>query len=334
MPDRVKLLGQTYRDESKLVNAVARHLLIADRDEGRALGLHPSALSHKNFCPRAEYYSITEVKESNPISNSLAMEAVYEIGHDSHRKYQNWLWDMGVLRGVFECLKCKLFFEEVSPHICPRCEAGKLLLVYREVPLLSEEYLIVGSADGDVWFDDEWILIEIKTIGARTIEIENPKLLKRFTYRHIDVDGKAHSNVDWRALWNGIRYPFPSHLKQGMIYCFCKGRKRIRFIYEPKFLTAWPKEFLVTFDKELIADILDECLIVKAALERGKPPRRPMWAEEAHTTCARCVFKDECYGNRRDSAVESTDDSSGSSISEEGSEPAPKARVRYTEAPY
>jgi hypothetical protein len=229
---------------------------------------------------------------------------VFERGHDAHRKWQGWWWDMGILRGMFECLICELYWEDESPSYCPRCDAGRNVLVYREVPVFADEYLIAGNADGDVFIADEWTLFEIKTIGDGTIRFEAPQLIKKYTYKHTDDAGKEHENVDWRALWNGIKYPFPNHLRQGMIYCLAKERDKIRFLYDPKFVTAWPKEFEIGFMPELIEDVLDDCLTVKAALEKRKPPKRPMWATEEHSTCAKCPFKKECYGRRHNSGTE------------------------------
>ncbi len=290
-----KVIGQGFRDKDKLISGVTRHLMKA-HDNGRRTGyLHPSALSSEHFCPRKAYYDIAGV-EADVVPRKLHMEMVFERGHDSHDKWQTWFWDMGDLRGMFHCNQCWLTWQATSPWSCPRCEAGRVLLEYWEVPVRNEDHLISGSADGDVWKADHWTLIEVKTIGLGTVRWDAPRLLEQYSYSHVDEEGKSHRGVDMEALWAGIRRPFPSHLRQGMIYCFCAGRKEIVYLYDPKFLTAFPKEFEIKFRQDLIQEVLDDCLKVKDHLEMQRPPKRPHWADKTCRTCKECPFKSTCYG--------------------------------------
>ncbi len=294
--DLTKALGATYRDKDKLIQGVARHLILNQEvTDRRSDCIHPSEASHTGWCPRATYYRITGAPAAAE-PRKLAFEMAFETGHDAHRKWQNWFWDMGLLRGLFTCLWCGLRWWDESPHTCPRCEVGKDLLRYAEVPVENREHLLFGHADGDVIRPGGSVLIEVKTIGTGTIRIEAPKLMEKYTYSHKDEDGKSHTGIDWYALWSGIRRPFAAHLRQGMIYCFCYERSEIIYIYDPKFITAYPKEFEIKFKREFIADILDECLKIKSALEKGKPPRRPMWSGEAVTACKNCPYYKVCYG--------------------------------------
>jgi CRISPR/Cas system-associated exonuclease Cas4 (RecB family) len=292
--DFAKAIGQGFRDKDKLVSGVTRHLL-KEHDSGRRTGyIHPSAASSEFFCPRKTYYDITGVK-ADPAPRNLAFEMVFERGHDSHDKWQNWFWEMGDLRGIFRCNQCWLHWPAVSPMSCPRCEAGRVHLKYAEVPVSNEDYLLMGRADGDVWKFDHWTLIEVKTIGLGTVRWDAPRLLERYSYTYVDTDGNPHSGVDMEALWRGIRRPFAAHLRQGMIYCFCAGRKEMVYLYDPKFLTAFPKEFEIRFRQDLIQDVLDGCLKVKDHLEMQRPPKRPHWAESTHKACKDCPFRSTCW---------------------------------------
>jgi CRISPR/Cas system-associated exonuclease Cas4 (RecB family) len=282
-----KEIGATYRDKDTLVSGVARHLLTAQSSDRRSDVIHPSEASHEHWCPRATYYRISGV-EAAPQSRKLAFEMAFETGHDAHRKWQGWFWEMGLLKGTFKCLNCDLYWWDQSPYWCPRCEVGKNLLRYTEVPVSSPEYLLVGSADGDVVRSTgDSVLIEVKTIGTGTVRIEAPKLMERFT---------TPLGVDWYKLWQSIRRPFPSHLRQGMIYCFCYGREKITYIYDPKFITAYPKEFEIRLRMDIIQPVLDQCLKIKSALERGRTPKRPVWADETAATCKQCPYYSHCYG--------------------------------------
>lgn len=296
MNELTKAIAGTYRDKDKLVSGVARHLIRQMNQEGRRQDvIHPSEVAKKTWCPRALYYRISGVK-TDIVPRKLAFEIAFETGHDAHRKWQDWFWEMGTLKGVFGCLNCDLHWWDQSPITCIRCEVGKELLYYAEVPVSNPEHLLYGSADGDiVRADGGSVLIEIKTIGTGTVRIEMPRLMERYTYHHVDEDGDVRTGVDWYGLWSGIRRPFPAHVRQGMIYCFCYGRDEIVYIYDPKFITAYPKEFELKFRKDLIADTLDDCLVVKNALEKQKAPRRPMWAEVDHSICKQCPFQKTCY---------------------------------------
>jgi CRISPR/Cas system-associated exonuclease Cas4 (RecB family) len=299
MPDGLaKLVGATFRDNDKLITHVARHLMLRSDVSGRRSDvIHPSEVAKADWCPRSTYYRMVGA-EAEVIPPGLAMEIVFETGNEAHTKYQTWLWEMGIMRGIWHCLFCDLHWEDVSPHSCPRCEHGRDLLEYAEVPVTKPEYLLDGSMDGDVLLNDEWMPIECKTIGMGTLRYEAPELIKKYSYEHIDTNDKTRSGLDWNALWNGIRRPFPSHLRQGMIYLFCAGRKKMRYIYECKYLTVTPKEYVIALDMELIEERLESCLQVKKSLELGRPPKRPVWAEPQVNTCKRCAYFRTCWNGR------------------------------------
>lgn len=335
-----KEIGQVFRDRDTLVSDIGRHLLKAEESDRRTDCIHPSEASSENWCPRATYYKITGA-EADPAPRWLAMEAVFETGNEAHTKYQTWCWEMGILRGFWRCLLCELVWEDVSPHTCPRCESGYDLIEYAEVPVSDDYYLIGGQADGDVLRQTDsgpiWTLIEVKTIGTGTLRWDAPRMIERYTYRHVDEEGKSREYTDWPLLWSHIRRPFPPHLRQGMIYCFCAGRKEIIYIYEPKFLTGYPKEFEIKFRKDLIEDVLEDCLLVKNCLEKQRPPKRPIWAEKkTEGPCKKCPYRSTCWA-KNDSrpdrrAIKELDQSKGHPGAQEVAPPQKASRVRFAEA--
>jgi hypothetical protein len=280
------LAGAAFHDQDKITYKVAQHLLrtqetgdYVDRGIG---GIHPSEAAHDGWCPRSSYYRLVGTP-IDPVPRALAMEIVYSIGEESGKKWQNWLWEMGLIRGLWLCHACDLWWEDTSPRECPRCEAGMNLLEYKEVPAFNKEHLLIGSADGDIFNNDRWVLMENKTIGAGTVRIEAPALFAQY-------------GEDYYKLWQNIRRPFASHLRQGMIYCFCMGRKEIVYIYEPKFITAWPKEWEIKFLPSIVEDILDKCLIVRKAIDVGRPPKRPMENESPECrNCKACPYRTTCW---------------------------------------
>jgi hypothetical protein len=71
--------------------------------------------------------------------------------------------------------------------------------------------------------------------------------------------------------------------------------EEIVFIYESKFNQA-TKEFVVQYNPDLIAPMLEGARFVDRALERGRPPARPLWAEDADSkVCKSCEYRRTCW---------------------------------------
>lgn len=290
-----KQVGATFRDD-KLVTRTARYVQQVGDNSFHRTGIYPSEMSHEH-CQRAIHYRLTDVPQE-PAPISIVSELIFNHGNTSHEWWQGKWWGMGILKGVFHCLACDLYWEGLSPHECPRCEMPKVFLEYKEVPFRNKEYGVVGRADADLSTDG---LIEIKTIGVGSIRWEAPHL----TEKH---------GENWEALWRDIKHPFPSHRKQGIINCHFLGRDQIKFIYDPKFVSAAPKEFVVQYNVSIIEEILEECLQINRDVALGRVPKRPEWAEKSHRTCAHCPYRKHCYApsTRRNLDVTSVQAGTGS----------------------
>jgi hypothetical protein len=272
-----KSIGETFRDD-KLVTRTARYIQRIGDDSDHRTGIYPAEMSHNDRCIRAIVYRLSGV-ESLPVPTSIVSELVFNHGNTSHEWWQDKWWGMGILKGVFHCRACGLSWEDISPLSCPRCDMSKYMLNYKEVPFKSERYNMVGRADADTTTDG---LIEIKTIGVGSIRWEAPHLVEKH-------------GTDWDALWRDIKHPFPSHRRQGQLYCYFLERDEIKFIYDPKFVSAAPKEFVVKFSKDYIDQILDDCDDINGMVARNKTPHRPEWAAKDHRTCQKCPFRKHCY---------------------------------------
>ena len=275
-----KVVGETFRDD-KLVTRTARYAQQVGDDSYHRPGIYPAEMSHGDRCHRAIHYRLTDApKQPQPLS--IVTELIFNHGNTSHDWWQDKWWGMGILKGVYHCIGCNLFWEDTSPVLCPRCDLGRRFLEYKEVPFKDDEYGVVGRADADLVADG---LVEIKTIGIGTIRHEAPHLL--------DKHGE-----NWDAIWRDIRNPFPSHRKQGAMYDFFLKRPVIKFIYDPKFVSAAPKEFDITYNPALIEDILKEIKDIWRTVSAKQVPRRPPWAVKDHVTCTRCPYRKHCYASR------------------------------------
>jgi CRISPR/Cas system-associated exonuclease Cas4 (RecB family) len=254
--------------------------------------IHPSEMSKEEWCPRATWYRIQRYPIEREDSFSFHLSNIYEEGHDIHNKYQTWLWDAGVLEGVFQCLVCGVGWYDRSPHVCREC--GSNLLRYNEVPLYDEEYRILGHADGVVFINGVRYVIEIKSVGVRTLDFEAPQLSNRIKSGELTLD----------QAWKDIKQPFLSHRKQGAIYCSILGIHQVVFIYEWK-PNQQRREFLVRPSKRMTAELFEQAGTVVHGLRTGFPPRRPEWASVQDVpNCRACPYQETCWKGGTDGATE------------------------------
>lgn len=268
-------LLDTSKHESRLLGDVQRMLLGRMAGEGRAQDiLHPSAICRDEWCQRAGYYQLAGVPPvEEKQSHSWRMEMVFDEGHEIHDKWQRRIWDLGKLLGNWYCIHCRKAWWGQAPDECPTCRSAREFIRYHEVPLFHGGYRIGGHADGLI----PGALIEIKSIGVGTVRFENKPLLDKHTYK-FNVNGKERTFVDLDKVWDEIRRPFPSHIRQAHLYSLCTGHGRGKelveeeiFIYECKWNQSC-KEFVVRYRQERIQPILDSCRRITDALESHRPP--------------------------------------------------------------
>jgi hypothetical protein len=305
-------LANTKKAHNVLLGDIQAHLLKETQKptDRRQDILHPSEMAKSDWCPRSSFYRLAGVPPTDPDGKfSFALETIFAEGHEIHRKWQQWLWDMGKLWGKWRCLGCRHEWMDTSPNGCPACSAGRSLVVYREVPLEAEaKYLIAGHEDGAVGND----LIEIKSIGQGTLRFEEPALLRE--YQVETTDGRKIYDLD--ALWRGLKRPLSSHLRQTGIYLALAKEMglphdSVNFLYEYK-ANQQVKAFRVRYSEDIAAPLLDSALDIKYALETNRTPPRPAFTGRDTKTCKACMFLTHCYqGEPNDSNGESTSPAGG-----------------------
>lgn len=285
-------LKESYRANTQVLGPLSRHVMrkvgASGTDEDRRYDIvHPSAMAKSDWCGRHDYYVITGAPTKGPKSSnpSFTMENILTEGTNIHKKYQAWFWEMGVLFGWWSCRSCQNYWEDLSPNKCPQCSSSRIR--YREVPLLNEKYLIGGHADGALHglLVDTSVLIEIKSIGIRSLAFEAPRLYQQY------VNGASSEYI-----WLQINRPFPSHLKQGMFYLWLSNGRytEIIFIYESKF-NQRVKEFRVKYNPTLISDRLAEAKEVAQGVRSGISPDHPEWAASDGPVCKSCAYRSICW---------------------------------------
>ncbi|MFJ1700364.1 hypothetical protein ACIOHC_35835 [Streptomyces sp. NPDC088252] len=262
--------AQKY-NESEILGPVQKHVIAKNNQDNsrRQDIIHPSEMAHGDWCPKATYLRIKNLRDGGTYTKeSFGFQSlnIFQHGHEVHHKWQTWLSEMGILWGDWSCKECNSSWSWTSKRRCPQC--GSWFVVYDEIPLSAEEELLIaGSADGGVGTS----FMEFKTVGAGTLRFEEPELLKAHT--HKTVDGKTL--VDYEGLWRGINRPFSSHLKQGQIYLKIAEIRgldvnRVVYIYESKF-NQGTKEFVVKRRESIITQLLNSAAEIKNALDDGGP---------------------------------------------------------------
>lgn len=284
-PWYMKNYKELMKQKGRLLPLVHKELLSETHNKNQMRDtqhLHPSDLSKKDFCPRASWYKITG-HEAQPDNYSFSRLNIFEEGNAIHRKWQAWLHKAGVLCGVWKCDDCQAIWNAKSPEKCINCSSQRLL--YREVPLRDDSYRILGHADGEIEDDKGRALIEIKSVGVGTVRWDHPALYRAYEDKTITLD----------EMWDNIKRPFASHLRQGHIYMHCRKIDTIIFIYEWK-PTQQVKEFEVKFQQEIMAPMLETCRLILDHLESNSVPTRPEWAvNKSCNGCKYCPYREVCW---------------------------------------
>lgn len=253
--------------------------------------IHVSELVKSHACPRHLTYKITKVEPTDPPAAAYhRLEMIWAAGNAEHEKWQRWLKEMGDLWGSWRCMTCTHEWEALSPSECTEC--GSSLLEYREVDLDVESHYLVGHADGAVPRLET--LVEVKSFSVGSVRMDDAKLVSTHTHK---VDGRTL--VDHEGLWNAVKRPLRSHLKQGMMYLWmCKQLgmpfERITFIYENK-TTQATKTFEVKLSERFIREHLDVLEEVLEHAKNGTLPKRPALFDRESRPCKDCVFRSTCW---------------------------------------
>lgn len=304
---RLRDLGKT---ETRILNDIRGHVMVSrmhgdpTRDKRH---IHPSDLAKADFCRREIYFRVSGEPITDPQRNpSFQMETIFEEGHEIHRKWQTWLWEMGVLYGLWFCLACETEWWDVSPKDCIKCKVGRDLLVYMELPIEVPSFHLIGHADGAIHDGKGNALLELKSVGIGTLRFEAPQLYEKYV---------AGASLD--SIWKAIRRPFASHIIQGQLYLWAlEDYDEIVFIYEFK-PNQSVKELRMRKNPDVIASLLEDCRAITGGLRSGFPPWRPDWAQTPDgPKCKSCVYRSACWG------LEQEDDG------EEASEPRTRVAVR------
>lgn len=280
MADNFKTMLRTYRRPETIVSSVERHLLSRPPWEDREKKvIHPSEVVNDDFCPRSVYLRVTTGRVYS--DTNLIRETIFAAGHQYHHKWQGWIWDVGKLEGLFECLVCSVRTDrkpwwDVSPSECPECFAPRRALRFCEVPVRLDRLTLAGRGDGIIYDGGSREWLEIKSVGPGSLRMLHTKLILDHTH---EIGGRKV--VDWEGVWRGLKRPIPDHILQTNLYGVMANEYYEKFsfeyatiLYENK-STGLAKPFRVRLDPGLVEPYLDRVRELHDDIRLGTLPDCP-----------------------------------------------------------
>ena len=269
----------------RLENVIRPHLVKKAAENTRRYDIfHPSAwgyclrkVAYQYYNEKGKFFQKTEADVNS------RLEMIFDNGHHVHARWQDYLANTGVLRGIWRCPNptCgKRYGEGQKLGIFNpmdvrgwKCKCGnENKLEYDEVPIISEpEYNFRGNCDAIL--DFRGTPFEVKS----ALDV-------------IVVDFKSMKNDDFSKLTHAK----PEHVVQVNIYIWVLGLKGGILLYENKDKQL-VKEIFVPRDETLIERVKKEALWMSKILKEGKLPTRKEFFGRSSEPCLWCEFRDLCY---------------------------------------
>lgn len=225
----VSLKGVLQRGRLKLRKTV--------RPRPQGVSFRPSGITY-HYCRRLKIGQLGGFISIYDESPTPKTQLVFDMGHAIHDIIQGYFWDIGILRGDFQCIKCdKIYNDLVAPTECP---SGKTThtrkhLVYKEVIAKAPDYLINGRCDGILMIENEEHIFDIKSIANRALKTPD----QYFCFEDLE-DG-----------------PKEAHIIQLTLYMWMLGIERGHLLYVSK-NDHQIKTFAIPYDYMVIEPYITE----------------------------------------------------------------------------
>lgn len=235
------------------------------------LTFRPSSITW-NYCRRLKVAQLAGKVDLYDTAKKPSEQLTMDIGSAIHELIQNYFWDVGILKGSFKCLKCeKIYHDLVSPTHCPKGGPThtKKRMVYKEIIMRNNEYLVSGRCDGILVIDDEEHLMDIKSIKNRTVKSSD----REFCFEDLE-DG-----------------PKPDHVVQLMLYMWISGIHHGHLLYVGK-NNSQIRTFYIPYDYSVIKPYIDEITYIRdlaKSLQNGEKPELPVPCGRADCLCHEVV---------------------------------------------
>lgn len=259
--------------------------LLLEKDDERAKDcFHPSELSTNN-CIRSMVYNWIKAPITNPNTIQPRIKRVFDVGHHKGFILQQYFWDMGILEGMYECVKCDHKWWDLSPRECPNCKAKLIIwdnLKYNEVPIHNKKWNIIGHSDGIIIVEGKRVLLEFKSIKNR--DATTPK--ESITFDELNQAKLEHvyqANLYADALDEEHGTPEEPFIERMIIIYFAKNNQML-------------KEFPIRKMDMMLQPSYDKINAVNHALHYRYLPERA-GTMKSDKVCQYCSRKNLCWDN-------------------------------------
>jgi len=254
---------EPVRDSDSLAEKITKAVILEDvKYERDNTVFHPSQFYP---CPRSLVYQLIATTRS-PVDSAL--QKIFDVGHYTHERIQNYVWKSGLLHGYFSCVVCGNYWLDTSPKECPKCRVkiyhnhGRALN-YREFPIESEKYNIKGRIDGVIKDGETRALLEIKSC--------NSFLFKSYKFR-----------------------PPDKYVNKVCVYRLVSGIDDVVILFENKDNSEWAF-VTVPVDKKREKYIAEVLVEGKEGMEKKKLPCR-VCKSRLDDLAAKCDHAQICFG--------------------------------------
>lgn len=245
---------------------------------------HPSAwgsclrkVAYQHYNEKDKFFT----KTAQDIDDRI--ERVFDNGHSTHARWQNYMDQAGILRGYWKCVNplCSkeygteegLGIFNPSARVGWQCSCGSTeRLKYEEVLVKSPpEYNFEGHCDA-------------------VIDVRGTEYAQNSKYDVFVADLKTMKD----EMYCELVEPKHEHVVQVNIYMWILGLHGAVVVYENKDNQAL-KEMFVPRDEEMIERIKQQALWMMELLKEKRLPFRPNGFSRSKFPCRMCEFVDHCY---------------------------------------
>lgn len=305
------------RNSGTLLNQ-ARAVIVdraAGKDQARANDglIHGSEVAAADWCATRAYFRLTEQYDITTDKSYWRRISVFEEGEHAHRRWQAALKDVRedaegnqvFLFGDWHCLACShRVYDSIPPDSCANCGALPGAIIYDEVRVTIDGLPFIGHGDAEVRvvnrsMEEHAEGVEVKTLGVGTVRWYAPHLIPKHTCEC--------GVLDMPKLWRNVTSPFPSHIRQSMLYGHLRGWEKVHIWYDSKVDQA-SKDFILGVDHDVVGPMVQDIEDTAESIAAGVPPARPDWATSPSAPgCAECPALKLCWPRGRSRTRSTTD---------------------------
>lgn len=246
---------------------------------------HPSAWGSCLRKIAYQYYNeASPFVEKTASDVDLRIERIFDLGHSTHARWQNYLDCAGLLRGYWKCPNpnCGMtyghseklgIFNPMRANKDFKCQCGNSKkLEYEEILIKSEAtYNFEGHCDA-------------------VVDLRHTEFAQNNDFDVYVVDFKTMKD----EMYSELTEPKHEHVIQVQIYMWVLDLRAAVVCYENKDNQAL-KEMFVPRDDQLIEKIKQQAVWMKELLKSNKLPHRPSGFSRSKFPCRLCEFVDFCY---------------------------------------